>query len=434
MAHRARSTFVLSFGLVFSFCFLVSLCAAPSAAAPPRDPGNIAMGVGGDNLDGLTGLVALRWISDGGDWLGLRLSGGWLRERFVGGYTVDEGASLSAAVQGSWLLTSWGPARMRFATDLGTRLIVAREDTPAGDRSTAMTLDLAPTVEVDVASDLTVLATVHTGFALAVDPEVEVDTLENPLELGLRWWMTPQWALKTAIYVGSAFGYGGDGPKHRLGGTVGLEYAFAAREAVSSDGDKRPSVGAFVGFEWRMLALAGHVSHGPGFSAGATFFDGWLKVGLAGFGRPGPLNSETFRVESSNGAAYKGSTTLDLKSDGSLVGLLVGASIPVVDWLRIEVPVIVGQAGFGFYLDGDDRKTPDGRRVSAWENELQDRRDASIGFGADFGLRAVFTPNAMPWLRPLVGVHYTVLPGYDAYVTDDYDGLSVVLGTEIGVF
>jgi hypothetical protein len=42
------------------------------------------------------------------------------------------------------------------------------------------------------------------------------------------------------------------------------------------------AVGGFVDLEWRMMAVGGHLSHGPGFAAGVSFFDGALRLGLAG--------------------------------------------------------------------------------------------------------------------------------------------------------
>ncbi len=52
---------------------------------------------------------------------------------------------------------------------------------------------------------------------------------------------------------------------------------------------------------------------------------------------------------------------------------------------------MVGYGGFGFYLHGDDRKTPDGRRVSEWEDELLDGRDADANnLVLDVGMRVAY--------------------------------------------
>lgn len=190
----------------------------------------------------------------------------------------------------------------------------------------------------------------------------------------------------------------------------------------------------FVSMDWRGMNLGNHLSHGPGFAAGVAFWGGKLKLGIAGINRPGPINPARFEVKTKDGIAYKGSQTLDLKSDGGIAGLFIGTHIPLTDQLALDIPLMFGQGGFGFYLTGDDRKTPDGRRVSQWENELQDGRDASFGLAVDAGLRIMWTPTHQPWLRPFLGAHYTTVLGYDAYAKDDYSGVSVSLGAEFLVF
>ncbi len=70
--------------------------------------------------------------------------------------------------------------------------------------------------------------------------------------------------------------------------------------------------------------------------------------------------------------------------------------------------------------------------MSAWENELLDGRDASITFGFELGLRASFI--ASDWARPYVGAHYFGTVGYDAYVRDDYDGVTFAAGIQLGRF
>lgn len=197
---------------------------------------------------------------------------------------------------------------------------------------------------------------------------------------------------------------------------------------------ERPSVGAFVGLDWRGMALADHLSHGPGFQAGALLLGGHLKVGVLGFARPGPLNPTTFEVQAARGQSYKGSSTLHLRSDGAFVGLMLAPvfDLPGTGSFSVELPVTLAQAGFGFYLHGEDRKTPDGRKPSAWENELLDSRDSSFGVGLDLGLRLAY--KASRWVQPYVGVHYSTVFGYDAYVRSSYAGPSVLLGAQVGTF
>lgn len=184
---------------------------------------------------------------------------------------------------------------------------------------------------------------------------------------------------------------------------------------------------------WRVMGIGGHVSHGPEVAAGVLLWN-HLELGFAGVARPGPINPATFQADL-GGATYNGQSQLTLKSDGALVGLLLGFrfQLPGVDWLDVEVPVVLGFGAFGFYIQGEDRETPDGRRVSEWENELFDGRDSSAGFAVDIGLRfAVHTP--LPWLKVSAGLHYMHVLGYDAFLATSYSGFSGSLGVEMAVF
>lgn len=208
----------------------------------------------------------------------------------------------------------------------------------------------------------------------------------------------------------------------------------ASSSHARADAEPRPFAAPFVGLDWRVNGFADHLSHGPGFQLGASLFRGHLKVGLAGFSRPGPLNPSTFRVDL-DATTYRGQSTLDLRGDGGVVGVFVAPrfTMPGLPWLDVELPLLVGQGAFGFYLEGRDRETPDGRRVSDWENDLFDGRDSSFGIALDVGLRLSFRTGAS-WLRPYVGVHYLNVFGYDTFVRNDYRGFSGVAGVELGGF
>ncbi|MBL8741976.1 MAG: hypothetical protein JNK04_12805 [Myxococcales bacterium] len=134
------------------------------------------------------------------------------------------------------------------------------------------------------------------------------------------------------------------------------------------------------------------------------------------------------------GKTYRGKDSLELKSDGAMAGLHLGLSLPLpfFEPLSIQLPLTVGYGGFGFYLFGDDRRTPDGRRVSAWENELFGGKDSFLGVVVDTGLRLGYQPPETPWLRPYAGLSFTIVPGYETFVRDDYFGFGGVLGIELG--
>ena len=381
-----------------------------------------------DNLDGVGGQLDVSWPA-GAHRVGLQARGASVRERFVDGYAVEDGASFEARLTSDFALRQRYGARFGLGVELGARQVIADEATPSGETSLAPLIALRPGLTALIGAATELRLGLRVEVAVAVDPAVEIDALATPLEAGLRWWVADDWALQIEVGAGGAFGYGGDGMKHVLRGGVGLSYA--PRPAASADDEG--GVGVFASLEWRGMMLAEHASHGPGFAVGVRLLDGWLKLGIAGFNRPGPLNPEVFTVTAADGLTYKGDRQLDLRSDGGVLGLLAALHVPISPRWAIEVPVTVGQGGFGFYLSGDDRDTPDGRRVSAWENELQDGRDASFGLAVDGGVRAMYIPTSTPWLRPHVGVAYTTVLGYDAYARSSYDGLSLTTGIEVGV-
>lgn len=209
--------------------------------------------------------------------------------------------------------------------------------------------------------------------------------------------------------------------------------ALACSSIASAEKRDSSTLGVFTSLEWRGMGLAEHFSHGPGMSAGVILFAGRLRVGFVSFGRPGPINNKEFEVDLGE-KSYRGKSQLKLRSDGAFVGLTVAPrfQVPSLKWLHIEVPAAIGQAAFGFYLQGDDRETPDGRRVSEWEDELFDGRDSSISLGIELGLRA--TAEVRPWMQVYLGVSQFWTPGYDALAASDYGGPSVALGLEFGRF
>jgi len=193
--------------------------------------------------------------------------------------------------------------------------------------------------------------------------------------------------------------------------------------------EEAPVAAPFLDIGWRVLGLADHVSHGPDFQVGVRLWD-HLKIGVAGFARPGPINPRSFRHDLPAGETYRGQSSLDLRSDGSVVGLLVAPTFRVRR-LNVEIPVLVGFGAFGFYLTGDDRETPDGDRVSTWENRLMDEADSGAGIALDVGIR-LSIDTRLPYVRPFVGLHYTRLFGYDALLASSYDGFSGVVGVAFG--
>ena len=59
-----------------------------------------------------------------------------------------------------------------------------------------------------------------------------------------------------------------------------------------------------------------------------------------------------------------------------------------------------------------------------------DERDSSLGLGMDVGPRVTWA--AGEHVRPYVAARYTTVFGYDAFMRDSYDGLSVAVGLTVG--
>lgn len=411
-----------------TIAILLSFVASPAFAQS-----STTLTFGADNLDVPWAEIGASLQTESGHRFSAGVRGGLARERFIGGKPSGDAAVLGGELGAEWSLDD-RRATFVLGTTLTLQSVLADPGNTEGDSNLVAGGSVSAIVEAPAGESVDLRFEVPLIVGIAVSPETEVDILETPYSVTADLWLTERIALSPSAFVGGAFGYGGDGAKHRVGASLSLKVALEDRPEVKRTHDTSASMAGFVHLGWRALGIGGHASHGPEFAAGVRLFSGWLRLGIGGYNRPGPLNPKTFDVESSNGVSYNGSETLSLKSDGGVVGLLIGTNIPMTSWLAIDIPVIVGQAAFGFYLAGEDRETPDGRRVSEWENEMQDARDASFALGVDAGLRAQFTVASIPWLRPAVGVHYLMTPGYNAYARDDYSGLSASAGIEAVAF
>jgi hypothetical protein len=206
-----------------------------------------------------------------------------------------------------------------------------------------------------------------------------------------------------------------------------------AAPRVAAAQERSQGASFFAGFDYRVMYLADAPSHGFGVQAGALLANGHLKVGFYAFFRPGPINPTTFTVTAAEGRSYRGSNQLRLRSDGAFLGAFVAPVVPLPGGrLVLEFPVAVGMSAFGFYLTDDDRVTPDGRRVSAWENELLGGRDSSFALGLEAGVRLSLRVPNNAGLLPYIGVQGHHAFGFDTYVSSHYSGVSLALGVQFG--
>lgn len=84
-------------------------------------------------------------------------------------------------------------------------------------------------------------------------------------------------------------------------------------------------------------------------------------------------------------------------------------------------------------MKGENRTTPNGRRVSVWEDELQQGTDADVGWASEVGLQAFYQPvTALPMLRISGAVVYTNTFGYQSFFGGD-DFYTNTLGLSFGL-
>jgi hypothetical protein len=270
---------------------------------------------------------------------------------------------------------------------------------------------------------------------VVITEDGEVDQLDQRLHAGVEVAVADAVALTADAFAGGAYGYDGDGAKLAVGALLGVRVAARERSTASSGGGGGGGRGSatpvvFVATEYRALGVAGHYSHGLGYAVGAALLGGRLRIGIAGFNRPGPLNPATFAATPVDGQMWNGQRELALRSDGNFVGLHVAPAFRV-GRVRFTAPITIGQAAFGFYLHGADRAAVTGERVSDVENRLFAGKDSSFGLGVEVGATAAVPITA--WLSAYASVHYLATLGFAALDRDDYAGPSAALGIELGL-
>lgn len=206
---------------------------------------------------------------------------------------------------------------------------------------------------------------------------------------------------------------------------ISLCFLFTALN-INSQSDlesnaKNHKIGWFITPEYGTMFLDDHVGHTVGFSMGFKLFKDHLKVGYFNYGRSGPINSYTISTPLPDGKTYKGKTSVDLRADHGAFGLMIAPSFRLKkSKIEFDFPINIGSIGAGFYLAGDDRKTPDNRRVSEWENELFEGEDAAFAGMFEFGVRAL-VPTKINGLQWGFGLHYTTVQGWKTFVDPSGD-------------
>jgi hypothetical protein len=195
-----------------------------------------------------------------------------------------------------------------------------------------------------------------------------------------------------------------------------LTIAFVVSAALSAKAQndlKTAKAGWFITPEAGSMFLEDHIGNTVGASFGIKAWKNRLKIGIHAYGRSGPINPKTFVIEAHDGKTYKESSTVNVRADWSTVGVLVAPTFKIKK-IEIDVPISYGLGAGGFYLFGDDRNTPDGARVSVWENKLMNGEDASAGSWLELGVRGFF-PTKIKGIQFGAGIHYTMIQGWKTY-------------------
>ena len=186
------------------------------------------------------------------------------------------------------------------------------------------------------------------------------------------------------------------------------------------------------------MFLENHMGNSVGFNMGLTSKNKKWEFGIRYYGRSGPINdNQTYELVLPEGTSYKGKSILNLAADHGYGGLEIAYNLSLgSESLSLRIPLSVGQVGAGFYLLGEDRETPDGRRVNVWEDELQDGTDAGFGIASELGVQLLYQLSPkMKNFKILTGAHYMNTYGYESFLGgDDFynNRLRVDLGIWVG--
>ena len=209
--------------------------------------------------------------------------------------------------------------------------------------------------------------------------------------------------------------------------TLGLFFNSAHSQAQSK-------ISWFFTPEVSLMLHGDHAGNAVGFQTGISILKSHLQVGFFYYGRSGPINGQTYPVVLPSGQTYLGQEVVSVRADHGAFGLTVAPQISLMNGWALDFPMNIGQMGAGFYLFGEDRLTPDGRRVSTWENELMDGRDAGFSLLLEGGARLKAPLGKDTGIKAIAGIHYAYAPNWDTFVggSDFYNLPRISLGIQFG--
>lgn len=205
--------------------------------------------------------------------------------------------------------------------------------------------------------------------------------------------------------------------------------AVDAAESVDEANDEPDDFGYFMSVGFRLKYAFDHAY--PLLAGGAGIRYRGLRIGIGFAISSASFDGYRFTRVLPEGTTYKGQSELEVGLVDTTLGLYASYVIdPFASGrVRFEFPIIFGMAGIGTPLMGDDRVTPDGDRVSVWEQDVTDGQDFLTGFGLDVGFVTRFVLSQdVPGLQLGAGIHYsytTVSPTHVGF--DSVHGVSASL-------
>lgn len=202
-----------------------------------------------------------------------------------------------------------------------------------------------------------------------------------------------------------------------------LLFIFSAK-SIAQDVEVKSGIGFYFNPHYSAMFLDDHVGNAFGFNIGISSKNRKWTAGIRFYSRSGPINEgQEYDLVLADGQTYKGKSVLKLGADHGYVGVEIAYSFRASDdKILVRIPVSMGQVGAGFYLKGEDRITPDGRRVRDWEDDLQEGNDAGFGAALELGVEVFYSPfEDLPYIAFGGGAHYTKTFGYESFIGgDDY--------------
>lgn len=353
---------------------------------------------------------------------GLQVLFGSPNYRFIAAKPIiDEGYALEVSAPMQYLLATEEKIRLFAFLSPGLRFqgVIDPDGNDQRDsllNSTAVLIEPGLLLQIHSTDRLSFQSGITFPMAFEISPTNLFENQTTLIHAGLSY----QTGLRSQVFLrsnmGAAFGASGDSQKFQwsvaAGGRFVLGKETEKMESLSAPATAR-KIGWFISPEVGGILHNDHLGKTVGASLGISVWKHRLKIGIHSYGRSGPINGKTFQIEASDGQVYKGSSTLTLRADHGAFGLLLAPSFQLGNW-EMDVPLMLGMVGGGFYLFGADRETPDGRRVSEWENQLMGEEDAGFGNLIEFGLRA-FAPLKTKGISLGAGLHYTLTPGWTSY-------------------